>query len=180
MKKNLEIEHASEMNSIQSEHNSQIENLKSQLLKEKQASKNAMNENMEYQRRNEQLEEVISSLKSNIESERQIHEEDLAQRQSEKDALETAMEEIKMVQEKTKAMVNRTQEDWFTKNEELQQARNDLDKLEKAVWSLLERFIYPKTNINYDCDLESCIHLFKEKLEEWTRQFDTLKVVSKH
>lgn len=177
MKKNLEIEHASELNSIQSEHTAQIESLKLLLTKEKQTSQDALNEKCETQNRNDQLSDMLASVKSNLESERVTYEEELTQKQLEKNALEKSMAEIRAVQEKTKSMVSRTQADWFTKNEELQESREDYENLERAVRSLLERFIDPHTK-DMDYDLKKATLKFKDSVEELTKEYNDLKLVS--
>lgn len=174
MKKNLEIEHNSELNSLQLEHAAEIENLKASFAEQKQ---NLQNEKCEVNRRVEQLAEDLAAVKGTLESERLDHEEAITQKQLEIDEREKAISEIKPLQEKAKLMIKRAQNDWCSKNEELQKQKLCYETLERTVRSLLERFTADDSkDINYD--LQSGIITFQESLEGFTKKYNDLKSVS--
>lgn len=177
MKKNLEIEHASELNSLQKDYAAQIESLKLLLTQEEHKSENALNERWEVNRRVEQLAEDLDTVKRSLETERLDHEKVLCSKQLEIDEREKAISEIKPLQEKAKSMIKRAQNDWCLKNEELQNLKSSHDNLEKVVKSLLGRFTADDSkDVNYN--LESGVIVFQESLEGFISKYDEMKTVS--
>ncbi|KAI9259212.1 hypothetical protein EDC94DRAFT_521333, partial [Helicostylum pulchrum] len=170
MKKNLEIE----LNTINADHETEIEELKERLRIEKQKTQNALNEKWEETSRANVLTETVISLKANLQLEKTHHEETQSERALYKDRSDKLLEkleeknkdidEIKVCQEQTKLMVARTQQDWIFKDKELKKCKEEQAVVDTAVKELLSRF----SGDNYekdDFDLKKDVKIFKESLE---------------
>lgn len=170
MKKNLEIE----LNTINADHETEIEELKERLRIEKQKTQNALNEKWEETSRANVLTETVISLKANLQLEKTHHEETQSERALYKDRSDKLLEkleeknkdidEIKVCQEQTKLMVARTQQDWISKDKELKKCKEEQAVVDTAVKELLSRF----SGDNYekdDFDLKKDVKIFKESLE---------------
>lgn len=175
MKKNLEIEHASELNTLQIEHTSEIEKLRSLLAQEKQKTQDAYNENWESKHRMEQLEENLASVKYKLETERMEYEENLGQLQAEIDDKTKATDEIKLLQQQMKTMVKRAQDDWESKNTELNDMKVEQEAVESEIKDLLYRF--RQETSSGELNLKTDIRNFRESLEEFTKRYDEIQYV---
>ncbi|CAO3646945.1 unnamed protein product [Mucor hiemalis] len=173
MKKNLEIEHASELNTLQIEHTSEIEKLRSLLAQEKQKTQDAYNENWESKHRMEQLEENLASVKYKLETERMDYEENLGQLQAEIDDKTKATDEIKLLQQQMKTMVKRAQDDWESKNTELNDMKVEQEAVESEIKDLLYRF--RQETSSGELNLKTDIRNFRESLEEFTKRYDEIQ-----
>lgn len=176
MKKNLEIEHASELNTLQVEHKSEIDKLNALLEQEKQKTQDAYNENWELKHRMEQLEENLASVKYKLETERMEYEENLGQLQAEIDDKTKATDEIKLLQQQTRIMVKRAQDDWESKNTELANIKVEQEELESEIKDLLYRF--RQETSTGEMNLKTDIRNFRESLEEFTKRHDEVQYVS--
>lgn len=177
MKKNLEIEHASELDTIQDEHTAEIEKIKVELADQTQATQDALNEKWELNRRLDQLMEDMANIQHKLETERVQYEEQLSRLQAEIEDKEKATDEIKLLQQQTRSMVKRAQDDWEYKNEELKSIKVEQELVEVAVRDLLHRFRMNEHKTR-ELDLKTDIKLFKENLEEFTQRYDDLQYVS--
>jgi chromosome segregation ATPase len=174
MKKNLEIEHASELNTLQSEHAAEVDRLDHIIEQERQTVTDTKNEQLELHRRLEQLREDLSAIKDKLETERTAHEEQLSQLQTEIEEKEKATDQIKILQQQTRNMVKRAQEDWESKNEELKSIKQEQEAVDSAVRDLLYRF-RPSDPSLKDYSLDKYIKSFKENLETFEKEYDMTK-----
>ncbi|KAI8643188.1 hypothetical protein BD408DRAFT_342910, partial [Parasitella parasitica] len=155
-KKDLEIEHASKLDSVLSKHKDEI----NQLQQEKQ----------ELQWRLEQLCENMDALKDKLETERASYEEQLSLLHADMEEKDRATEHIKELQEQTRTMVKQCQDDWYTKNEELNSIREEQSAVDTAVRKLLRRF-RPSDQELKSMSLDGYVDLFRENLEGFEKEF---------
>jgi chromosome segregation ATPase len=174
MKKNLEIEHASELNTLQSEHTAKVEQLNYIIEQEKKTVTDTKNEQLELHRRLDQVREDLSAVKDKLENERTTYENQLSQLQTEIEEKEKTIDRIKMLQQQTRNMVNRAQEDWESKNEELKSIKRQQEAVEAAVRDLLYRF-KPSDPSLKDYSLDKYVKSFKENLESFIKEYDITK-----
>lgn len=182
MKKNLEIE----LNTINADHETEIEELKELLCIEKQKTQNARNEKWEETSRANLLAETVISLKANLQLEKTHHEESQSERALYKDRSDKllekleeknkAIDEIKVFQEHTKLMVARTQQDWIFKDKELKKCKEEQEVVNTSVKELLSRFRHGE-NENADFDLKKDLKIFKESLESHSARTSELEQV---
>ncbi|GAN03349.1 hypothetical protein MAM1_0039c02802 [Mucor ambiguus] len=202
MKKNLEIEHASELNSISIDHQSKIDQLNTLLEEEKhlkrnleeeissllshhkdevdqlnihieqeeQNSVNVKQQQLELQRRFDQLCENMDLVKEKLESERASHEEHLSNLHADMEAKDRATQQIKELQEQTRSMVKQCQDDWYAKNEELKAIKEEQQAIDVAVRKLLKRF-RPNDQDLQQMSLDGYVDLFRENLEGFEKEY---------
>lgn len=175
MKKNLEIEHASELNTLHTVHESEIDHFRTLLREEEQKTQDIQNENWELKQRTEQLEEDMASIKSKLEMERVEFEDHISHLQVELEDKEKATDEIKLLQQQTRSMVKRAQDDWESKNEELKKIKLEQEAVNTDIRDLLYRFRQDQPT---DVDLRTDIYNFRESLEDFTKRYDNLQYVS--
>ncbi|KAI9470107.1 MAG: autophagy-related protein 11-domain-containing protein [Benjaminiella poitrasii] len=162
MKKNLEIEHASELNTLQTEHAAECKRLQDRLEDEQQRTSRAQLDLDQLQRR---LDQLTSKNEYRI-----------GQLEAELEAKERATNEIRQLQEQTRAMVKRAQEDWEAKSEELDRIKTDRSKLVAAVEDLLHRWSTDDDDKNEQQQaLEVRIGHFKHNLEVFEREYEINK-----
>jgi hypothetical protein len=178
MKKNLEIEHRSELNTMVTEHSNELIELRTQLAEEKETSQEALSGKWELERRVYSLTEDLATVKSKLETERAQYEDQLGRLQADLEDKEKATDEIKLLQQQTRSMVKRAQDDWEAKNEELKNIRVEQEIVDVAVRDLLHRFRLDDPKLSRELDLKTDINLFKENLEEFTQRYDDLQYVS--
>ncbi|KAL9542244.1 hypothetical protein MBANPS3_008703 [Mucor bainieri] len=202
MKKNLEIEHASELNSISIDHQKKMEQLNALLEEEKLVKRrldgeisslvsrhkaevdqlNALAEHekqnadeikhqqVELQRRFDQLCENMDSVKEKLQSERAFHEEQLSNLHADMEAKDRAAQQIKELQEQTRSMVKQCQDDWYAKNEELKAIKEEQQAIDVAVRKLLKRFRPDDQDLQL-MSLDGYVDLFRENLEGFQKEF---------
>lgn len=171
MKKNLEIEHASELNTLQSEHQAEIERLTGHFEQEREQ---LAHEKQELQERFDQLREDMDTVKEKLLNERTLHEDQLSQLQSKLEEKEKVTDEIKLLQQQTRSMVKKAQNDWESKNEELKKIKKEHEAVEAAVKDLLQRFRPNDPNL-HRVSLDVYIKGFKENLEAFEQDYDLTK-----
>ncbi|CEP11651.1 hypothetical protein [Parasitella parasitica] len=169
-KDDLENEHALKLDSILSQHQDEINQLNTQLQHEKQNVVNIKLEKKELQRRLEQLCENTDDLKEKLETERALHEEQLSHLHAEMEEKDRATEHIKELQEQTRVMVKQCQDDWYSKNEELNIIREEQNAVDVAVRKLLRRF-RPSDQELESMSLDGYVDLFRENLEGFEKEF---------
>ncbi|KAF1806514.1 hypothetical protein FB192DRAFT_1270950, partial [Mucor lusitanicus] len=163
MKKNLEIEHASELNSISIDHQ-----------KKKQNTVDVKHQQLELQRRFDQLCENMDSVKEKLETERASHEEQLSNLHADMEAKDRATQQIKELQEQTRSMVKQCQDDWYAKNEELKAIKEEQQAVDVAVRKLLKRF-RPNDQDLQLMTLDGYVDLFRENLEGFEKEYSLNK-----
>ncbi|KAI9245164.1 hypothetical protein BY458DRAFT_447431 [Sporodiniella umbellata] len=126
---------------------------------------------------NLELEKLVTSLRKDLESvnqrlneEKASYEEKLSELQLEMNESERARDEIKALQQQTRLMVNRAQEDWVMKHEELAKMKDDQAKVKVAISGLLSRYMGEGAHITEQSDLEPIIRMFQHNLDQFTAQ----------
>ncbi|KAI8979761.1 hypothetical protein BDF20DRAFT_530265 [Mycotypha africana] len=172
MKKNLEIEHTSELKTVKAAHEQEIEKIK-----------------QEAQQQIEQLKEELDQLKHEKEKEKQNNKTEVDKLLNALEEKHKALEAIKGLQQQTREMVKRAQDDWEFKDEELKQIKQAKQLVDSAIYDLLRRF---RTSEDGDMNmikteeeaggalaaaehLESYIRQFQENLEHFEHQYDMTK-----
>lgn len=181
MKKNLEIEHASELNTLQNEHAVEVDRLNQMIEKERKTVTDTKNEQLELHRRLEQLREDLTAVKGKLETERSTNEQKLSKLQTEVEERQNAVENIQMMQKQTRNMVKLAQDDWEAKNKELLSIKEELrdikverQAVESAVRDLLDRFKSDNPRLN-EYSLDKYVKSFKENLEAFVKEYDRNK-----
>lgn len=206
MKKNLEIEHSSELNSIYIEHQKKIDQLNALVEEEKRLKRNleeeissllshhkeeisqlnmhiehgkqnamdTQHQQLELQRRFDQLCESMDSVKDKLETERALHEEQLSNLHADMEAKDRATQQIKELQEQTRSMVKQCQDDWYAKNEELKAIKEEQQAIDVSVRKLLKRFRPSDQDLQL-MSLDSYVDLFRENLERFQNEYNINK-----
>lgn len=128
------------------------------------------NEKQELETLVDSLRKDLESVNQRLEEERSRNEERLEELQLEMTESERARDEIKALQQQTRLMVNRAQEDWLTKHEEVQKMKEEQVKVKVAISGLLSRYMGEGGNIKDQSDLEPVIRIFQHNLDQFTAQ----------
>ncbi|RCI02498.1 oligomeric, coiled-coil, peripheral membrane protein, partial [Rhizopus stolonifer] len=159
MKKNLEIEHQSEMKTLQTEleaHTKTLEEIQAIHRSESEGHTRTIRQLQQDMEKHSQLKEEHTELQRRFDQ--------LCQ------DMDTA------IQQQTRVMVKRAQDDWESKNEELQNIKRDHDSLCQTVRSLLKRFMPQGVDQELNqASLQSYLGGFKEQLEVFEREYDVAK-----
>ncbi|KAI8886837.1 hypothetical protein K501DRAFT_308528 [Backusella circina FSU 941] len=177
MRQNLEIEHSSEIETITQDCQKQVQHLQDLLSQEKE---NDQLDTLSFEK--QQLEREITQLQTSLETlqdefhalnqeiatERLDYEKKVSQLQTKIIDSERARDEIKSLQAQTRGMVNKAQEDWVAKNEELQSIKREHESVRVAVGDLLARYMGDTELLAQESDLESVIQIFQQNLDSFT------------
>lgn len=156
----LRLRHDTEISDLRFEHDTR--------LREKVGAIN--NEKRELALLVDQLREDLASVNQSLEKEREKYEERLTELQAEIAESERAKDEIKLLQQQTRMMVNRAQEDWTMKNEELKRIKEEQTIVRSAIAELLSRYMGEGAQITENTDLEPIIRAFQQNLDQFTAQ----------
>ncbi|KAG1177136.1 hypothetical protein G6F70_002931 [Rhizopus microsporus] len=156
----LRLRHDAEISDLRFEHDTR--------LREKVEAIN--NEKRELALLVDQLREDLASVNQSLEEEREKYEERLTELQTEIAESERAKDEIKLLQQQTRMMVNRAQEDWTMKNEELKRIKEEQTVVKSAIAELLSRYMGEGAQITENTDLEPIIRAFQQNLDQFTAQ----------
>lgn len=174
MKKNLEIENASEIQTLQTEYTVKVEQLNDELVNANKTSEHLQKDKEELMQELSQLNKSLNTIKEELETQRNAHNEQLLQLQQDLEEKEKVTTEIKSLQQQTKNMVKRAQDDWESKNQELKRIKREQESLEAVIIDLLQRFRPNDPEFNR-LDLNVYIHGFKKNLEEFEHEYDLTK-----
>jgi DNA repair exonuclease SbcCD ATPase subunit len=192
MRQNLEIEHTSEIETITHECKEQVEELNTLLAKVKeQATKGSRFDTLAKEKQElekemvglqtslEKLQDDYNALNQEIATERLDYEKKVSQLQTKIIDSEKARDEIKSLQAQTRGMVNKAQEDWVAKNEELQSIKREHESVRVAIGDLLARYMGDTELISQENDLEAVIQIFQQNLDSFTIRSNMTRQVDK-